>query len=162
MTNDLVHGLLEVGDEALWIWSHALIASTLGAQGGSNEDIGVREYELRVRAENGQSLSFKVTAEIRAAGTSVLILPQHPKATIPVSTEPRGWIHIAGSAVESGIQGFDQGRLPLAHRLDDSVAGRFRSRRVRAHRRIGSEAESLTRFAHHSGWPWRAIQPHTH
>jgi hypothetical protein len=25
-----------VGDEALWIWSHALIASTLGAQGGSN------------------------------------------------------------------------------------------------------------------------------
>ena len=22
MTNDLVHGLLEVGDEALWIWSH--------------------------------------------------------------------------------------------------------------------------------------------
>ncbi len=30
MTNDLVHGLLEVGDEALWIWSHALIASTLG------------------------------------------------------------------------------------------------------------------------------------
>jgi hypothetical protein len=32
MTNDLVHGLLEVGDEALWIWSHALIASTLGAQ----------------------------------------------------------------------------------------------------------------------------------
>jgi hypothetical protein len=33
MTNDLVHGLLEVGDEALWIWSHALIASTLGAQG---------------------------------------------------------------------------------------------------------------------------------
>ena len=30
MTNDLVHGLLEVGDEALWIWSHAFIASTLG------------------------------------------------------------------------------------------------------------------------------------
>src|SRR6266478_1541286 len=45
------------------------------AQGGSNEDIGVREYELRVRAENGQSLSFKVTAEIRAAGTSVLKIP---------------------------------------------------------------------------------------
>jgi hypothetical protein len=41
----------------------------------SNEDIGVREYELRVRAENGQSLSFKVTAEIRAAGTSVLKIP---------------------------------------------------------------------------------------
>jgi hypothetical protein len=75
MTNDLVHGLLEVGDEALWICSHAFIASTLGAQGGSNEDIGVREYELRVRAENGQSLSFKVTAEIRAAGTSVLKIP---------------------------------------------------------------------------------------
>jgi hypothetical protein len=75
MTNDLVHGLLEVGDEALWIWSHAFIASTLGAQRGSNEDIGVREYELRVRAENGQSLSFKVTAEIRAAGTSVLKIP---------------------------------------------------------------------------------------
>jgi hypothetical protein len=26
MINDLVHGLLEVGDEALWIWSHALRA----------------------------------------------------------------------------------------------------------------------------------------
>jgi hypothetical protein len=35
MTNDLVHGLLEVADEALWIWSHALIASTLGGSRSS-------------------------------------------------------------------------------------------------------------------------------
>jgi hypothetical protein len=41
MTNDLVHGLLEVGNEALWIWSHTLIASTLGAQGARR---GLRIY----------------------------------------------------------------------------------------------------------------------
>ena len=54
MINDLVHGLLEVGDEALWIWSHALIASTLGAQGGSNEEAALvcridEPYEWRSR-----------------------------------------------------------------------------------------------------------------
>jgi hypothetical protein len=41
----------------------------------SNEDIGVKEYELRVGVENGQPLPFKVTADIRAAGTSILKIP---------------------------------------------------------------------------------------
>jgi hypothetical protein len=48
----------------------------------SNEDIGVREYEVRVGIENGQPLPFKVTADIRAAGTSVLKIPT---IHIPVS-----------------------------------------------------------------------------
>jgi hypothetical protein len=48
----------------------------------SDEDIGFREYELRIGVENGQPLPFKVTADIRAAGTSALKIPT---VRIPVS-----------------------------------------------------------------------------
>jgi Family of unknown function (DUF6941) len=41
----------------------------------SEEDIGIKEWELRVGVENGQPLPFKVTADIRAAGTSTLKIP---------------------------------------------------------------------------------------
>jgi hypothetical protein len=36
MTNDLVHGLLEVGDEALWIWSHERSRNGFGAAEGAS------------------------------------------------------------------------------------------------------------------------------
>jgi uncharacterized protein DUF6941 len=41
----------------------------------SDEDIGIKEYELRIGVEDGQALPFKVTADIRAPGTSVLKIP---------------------------------------------------------------------------------------
>jgi len=41
----------------------------------SEEDIGIKEYELRVGVEDGQALTFKANAIIRAAGTSVLKIP---------------------------------------------------------------------------------------
>jgi hypothetical protein len=41
----------------------------------SEEDIGIKEYELRIGVEKGQSLRFKITADIRAAGTSTLKIP---------------------------------------------------------------------------------------
>src|SRR6266487_6631936 len=50
----------------------------------SDEDIGVRKYELRVGVANGQPVHFNVMADIRAAGTSVLRIPT---IHIPVPAE---------------------------------------------------------------------------